>query len=172
MDDRRNQVLSGEAVNRRGAPTRPPGPSRRLDLDADPLPAQYRNQATVERGFRFLEDTAFRVSEIFLKKPSRIETLAMITTLSLFIYSLTEFRVGKALGERNETVPGKVRTPTRKPTLTWLFFLFRGVQVLEITWDGGSARTIHGLKDVLKHILGLLGPACEKYYRLDKYCGM
>jgi len=53
-----------------------------------------------------------------------------------------------------------------------LFFLFRGVQVLEITWDGGSARTIHGLKDVLKQIPGLFGPACEKYHRLEKNCGM
>ena len=172
MDDRRNHVLSGEAVNRRGAPTRPPGPSRRLDLDADPLLARYKNQATVERGFRFLKDSAFRAYEIFLEKPSRIETLAIIMTLSLFIYSLAESRVRKALGERNETVPGKVRTPTQKPTLEWLFFLFRGVQVLEITWDGGLARTLHGLKVVLKHIPGLLGPAFEKYHRGEKNCGM
>ena len=96
----------------------------------------------------------------------------MIMTLSLFIYSLTKFRVRKALRERNETVPSQVRKPTQKPTLKWLFFLFRGVQVLEVTWNEGSKRTIHGLKEIMNQILRLLGPACEKYYRLENYCGM
>ena len=96
----------------------------------------------------------------------------MIMTLSLFIYSLTEFRVRKALKERNETVPNPERRPTQKPTLKRIFFLFRGVQVLEVTWNKEVKRTIHGLKDVMNQILRLLGPACEKYYRLEKYCGM
>ena len=82
-----------------------------LDLAPDRLLANYKNQAQVERGFRFLKDNSFRVSEVFLKKPARIEALAMIMTLSLFIYSLTEFRVRKALKERNETVPNPERRP-------------------------------------------------------------
>jgi transposase len=143
-----------------------------LDLSPDRLLAQYKNQGTVERGFRFLKDNAFRVSEVFLKKPTRIEALAMIMTLSLFIYSLTEVRVRKALKERNETVPNPERRPTQKPTLKRIFFLFRGVQVLEMTWEGKAVQTIHGLKDVMNQILRLLGPACEKYYRLGNYCGM
>ena len=60
-----------------------------LDLPPDRLLAQYKNQAQVERGFRFLKDNSFRVSVVFLKKPTRIEALAMIMTLSLFIYSLS-----------------------------------------------------------------------------------
>ncbi len=96
----------------------------------------------------------------------------MIMTLSLFIYSLTEFRVRKALKERNETVPNPERRPTHKPTLKRIFFLFRGVQVLEVTWNREGKRTIHGLKDVMNQILRLLGPECEKYYRLENNCGM
>jgi len=84
-----------------------------LDLDPDRLLANYKNQAQVERGFRFLKANSFRVSEIFLKKNTRIEALAMIMTLSLFIYSLTEFRVRKALKERNETVPNPGKTNTK-----------------------------------------------------------
>jgi hypothetical protein len=49
-----------------------------LDLDSDRMLANYKNQAQVERGFRFLKDDSFRVSEIFLKKNTRIEVLAMI----------------------------------------------------------------------------------------------
>ena len=75
---------------------------------------------------------------------------------TLFIYSLTEFRVRKALTELNETVPSLVRKPTQKPTLKWLFFLFRGVQVLEVTWKEESKRTIHGLKDVMNLTSGKL----------------
>jgi hypothetical protein len=96
----------------------------------------------------------------------------MIMTLSLFIYSLTEYRVKKALKERNETVPNPERRPTQKPTLKMIFFLFRGVQVLEMAWEGEAVQTMHGLNDVMSQILRLLGPACEKYYRLGNYCGM
>jgi len=36
----------------------------------------------VERGFRFLKDRSFRVAEIYLKRPSRIQALAMVMELS------------------------------------------------------------------------------------------
>ena len=137
-----------------------------LDLDPDRLLANYKNQAQVERGFRFLKDNSFRVSEIFLKKNTRIEALAMIMTLSLFIYSLMEFRVRKALKERNETVPNPERRPTQKPTLKRIFFLFRAVEVQAYSWGSNSQKMILGLNDLLNRILGLLGPECEKYYRL------
>lgn len=137
-----------------------------LEIGPDRLLANYKNQAQVERGFRFLKDNSFRVSEIFLKKATRIEALAMIMTLSLFIYSLTEFRVRKALKEQNETVPNPERRPTQKPTLKRIFFLFRGVEVLVNSWGKNRQKMILGLNDVLNRILGLLGPECEKYYRL------
>ena len=137
-----------------------------IDLAPDRLLAQYKNQAQVERGFRFLKDNSFRVSEIFLKKPARIEALAMIMTISLFIYSLTEFRVRKALKERNETVPNPERRPTQKPTLKRIFFLFRAVEVQEYSLGDDSQRMILGMNDLLNRILGILGPECEKYYRL------
>ena len=137
-----------------------------LEIDPDRLLADYKNQAQVERGFRFLKDNSFRVSEIFLKKATRIEALAMIMTLSLFIYSLTEFRVRKALKEQNETVPNPERRSTQKPTLKRIFFLFRGVEVLVSSWGENSQKMILGLNDVLNRILSLLGPECEKYYRL------
>ena len=118
------------------------------------------------RGFRFLKDNSFRVSEIYLKKATRIEALAMIMTLSLFLYSLTEFRVRKALKEQNETVPNPERRPTQKPTLKRIFFLFRAVEVQVYSWGENSQKMILGLNDLLNRILGLLGPECEKYYRL------
>jgi transposase len=46
--------------------------------------ANYKGESAVERGFRFL-------SEVYPRKPSRIQ--AMVMMLCLFIYSVTEFRL-------------------------------------------------------------------------------
>jgi transposase len=39
-----------------------------LKLTPDQLLKYYKEQGTVERGFRFLKDKSFRVSEVYLKK--------------------------------------------------------------------------------------------------------
>ena len=52
-----------------------------LDISPDELLANYKEQGAVERGFRFLKDPLFWVAKIFLKKPSRIQALAMIMVL-------------------------------------------------------------------------------------------
>jgi transposase len=49
----------------------------------------------VEQGFKFLKDKSFRIAEIFLKKPSGVQALAVIMVLCLFVFSLTEYRVRK-----------------------------------------------------------------------------
>ena len=42
------------------------------ELSPDELLTNYKEQGTVERGFRFLKDPSFRVVEIYLKKPPQI----------------------------------------------------------------------------------------------------
>jgi len=69
-----------------------------LELSADELLANYKGQGAVERGFRFLKDKSFRVAEVFLKKISRIQALAMVMVLCLFIYALTEFPAATRIG--------------------------------------------------------------------------
>jgi len=74
------------------------------EMSADELLMNYKAQGNVERGFRFLKDKSFRVAEVYLKKPSRIQALAMIMVLCLFIYSMTEFRLRRELERSGETV--------------------------------------------------------------------
>lgn len=62
-----------------------------LELSSDTLLEYYNGHCAVERGFRFLKDKSFRVSEVYLKKNSRIQALSMIMVLCLFIYSMVEF---------------------------------------------------------------------------------
>ncbi len=57
-------------------------------LDPELMLNYYKGQQVVERGFRFLKDKCFHVSEVYLKKEERIESLCMIMVLSLLIYSL------------------------------------------------------------------------------------
>jgi transposase len=47
--------------------------SNDLNLDAEKMLDYYKNQSKVEKGFRFIKDKSFRVSEVYLKKPQRIE---------------------------------------------------------------------------------------------------
>ena len=134
------------------------------DLSPDDLLANYKEQGTVERGFRFLKDPSFRVAEIFLKKPSRIQALAMIMVLCLFVYAMTEFQLRRNLQEAGETVTGQTKKQTQKPTLKWMFFRFRKVR--ELRFQAGDTVTVlvTNMTPEFWKILRLLGTEYEKYY--------
>jgi Transposase len=135
-----------------------------LDLSPDALLEYYKGQGAVERGFRFLKDKSFRVAEVFLKKNSRIQALAMIMVLCLFIYSMVEFRLRKALECTGKTVVSQTKKQTQRPTLKWVFFLFRRVREYSVMVEERRITKIANLKGDLVKILGLLGPTYEKYY--------
>lgn len=135
-----------------------------LDLSPDELLTNYKNQGTVERGFRFLKDKSFRVAEIFLKKTSRIQALAMIMVLCLFIYSMTEFQLRQELEKSGKTVTGQTKKQTRRPTLKWIFFRFRRVREYTVVVDGKRMKRVIKLDPELKLILSLLWKECENYY--------
>jgi len=135
-----------------------------LELSPDTLLMYYKGQSAVERGFRFLKDKSFRVSEIFLKKNSRIQALAMIMVLCLFIYSMTEFRLRRELVTSEKTVISQTKKPTQRPSLKWVFFLFRRVREYSIIRNGYKTVKIANLSDDLKNILALLGKPYENYY--------
>ena len=135
-----------------------------LGLSPDELLTNYKNQGTVERGFRFLKDKSFRVAEIFLKKTSRIQALAMIMVLCLFIYSMTEYQLRKELEKSGKTVTGQTKKQTKRPTLKWIFFGFRKAREYTLSEGGVKIKRVTKLDPELWLILSLLGEGCEKYY--------
>jgi len=139
-----------------------------LSLDPNTILSYYKGQQTVERGFRFLKDKSFRVAEVYLKKPQRIEALAMIMVLTLMIYSVAEWMIRKRLRETGETIPNQLKKPTQRPTFKWIVFLFMGVTEATIWINGEMHQEIANLSDKLAKIIRLLGPACEKYYELER----
>jgi len=124
----------------------------------------YKGQQTVERGFRFLKDKCFHVSEIYLKKEERIEALSMIMVLSLLIYSFAEWRLRERLRETGLTVPNQLNKPTQRPTMRWVFEIFMGVIQAVVTSGGMIIKVSVNLTGTQITILKLLGRGCENYY--------
>ena len=58
------------------------------NLSSSEILTAYKGQQSCERGFRFLKDPLFFADSVFLKYPSRVETLAMLMGLSLLVYTI------------------------------------------------------------------------------------
>ncbi|AAM30573.1 Transposase [Methanosarcina mazei Go1] len=86
---------------------------RFLNLDAEKMLDYYKNQSKVEKGFRFIKDKSFRVSEVYLKKPQRIEALSMVMVLTLMVYPVAEWKLRERLNETGETMLDQVKTNSK-----------------------------------------------------------
>ena len=126
---------------------------------------QGEEENILEVGPRSRKVRSFRVSEVYLKKPSQIQALAMVMVLCLFIYSMTEFRLRRELEQTGETVTSQTKKQTRKPTLKWVFFLFRRVrEFVIVVEDGRRLKRVTNMNEELWKILRLLGREYENYY--------
>ena len=138
--------------------------SNDLSLDPETMLEYYKNQSAVEKGFRFIKDKSFRISEVYLKKPERIEALSMVMVLTLLLYSVIEWLIRKRLKEQNKFVPNQVNKPTQNPTLKWLFMDFAGVIEVKLNIPGEPERQLTNLNENTRKIIAILGGTCEKYY--------
>jgi transposase len=127
---------------------------------AQKLLKEYKAQQTVERGFRFLKDPLFFVSSVFVKKPQRVEALALIMALTLMVYTLAERKLRQALEDQNQTVRDQRKQPTAKPTFRWIMQKFQGIHWINLE----DQRQISNLSDERRLIIRLFGPPVERYY--------
>jgi len=138
------------------------------ELDEDKLSdcdilKNYKGQSKIERGFRFMKDPQFIASSLFVKKPSRIDALLFIMTLSLSVYASIEYKIRKVLASQNETISNQVGKPTNKPSCRWVFHIFKGIHFLY----GMEKTIILNMNKEQKRILALLGKQFEKYYIIE-----
>jgi len=142
--------------------------SNNLDEDAlsdGEILQEYKGQAHVERGFRFLKDPMFLASTLFLKKIERIMALLMVMTVCLLVYAALEHRIRKTLKQHGAFVPDQKGKPTRRPTARWVFELFLDVHLLTITITADTLQTlVLNLQDELRALLVLLGKPYEQLY--------
>ena len=113
--------------------------SNDISLSHEDILTNYKGQDKVEKGFKFLKGNTFIISQVYLKKKTRIEALVMIMVLCLMIYFIAEWKLRTRLEEEDETVPDQKKKPTKTPTMRWIFFLFQGVTELNNTQNEGDS---------------------------------
>jgi transposase len=86
-------------------------------LSPEELLKHYKAQSEVEKGFRFLKDSLFFVSSLFIKKPSIIDALLMVLTLSLLVYSIAQRRMRANMKKLKATIPNQINQEISNPTL-------------------------------------------------------
>jgi transposase len=122
----------------------------------------YKEQGSVERGFRFLKDPLFLASSVFVKKPKRIVALGLIMVLCLLVYRLAEHRLRTRLAQTEQTIPDQLNRHTSRPTMRWVFQCFEGVELLHIHSALGTQSLVLRLQPMHRLVLALLGPPYEK----------
>lgn len=141
-------------------------------LDAEVLEdaevvGMYKEQGSVERGFRFLKDSLFLASSVFVKKPERIVALGLIMVLCLLVSRLAEHRLRTRLVETEQTLPDQRSLPTTRPTMRWIFQCFEGIELLHIRFAQGTQSLVLRLQPMHRLVLALLGPPYEKIYHIS-----
>jgi transposase len=138
------------------------------ELPAEKMLTQYKEQQSVEGGFRFLKDPWFMVDSFFVKTRRRIEALMMIMALCLLVYNFARYRVRKTLQEQNETVPNQLGKPINNPTVKWLFQCMEGISIIRTA----AQAMITNLDDLRCKIITLFGAtACQIYGIEENFAG-
>jgi len=117
----------------------------------------------MKNGFRFLKDKSFRISEVYLKKPERIEALSMIMVLTLLTSSVAEWLIRTRLKELHEGVPNQVNKPTQNPTLKGILMEFVGVMAVRMNVPGQPERPLTNLNENARKIIAILEGRCENF---------
>jgi len=159
-----NAVEAGIILNRKG---RFVLATNELDTAGFPdqnLLNEYKLQQDVERGFRFLKDTEFGVSDVFLKNPKRIMALMCIMSLCLMVYNIGQFDLRKKLDEHKETVPDQLGKATGRPTLRWIFQLFQDIALVRID---NLPSVVTNVDKTRVHILRFFPPIVGRFYGLE-----
>jgi transposase len=133
-------------------------------LPCDEVLKEYKSQSGTERGFKFIKDDTFQVDSVFLKTPERIEALMMIMTLCLMVYGVSEYDLRQALQKNNETIPSQTKKPTNRPSLRWIYYLFRVVNELHIKINGNVKKIVVNVNGLLKRIISYFGKRAHIVY--------
>ena len=124
----------------------------------------YKDQQSVERGFRFLKDPFFLCSSIFLKKEKRIVALSMVMCLCLLIYMLTQRLIRKKLKNHEQTLPNQVGKQTARPTIRWIYQVFEGVHVIYHKTAGKLKTILTNMRDFHFQVIDILGGVFKNIY--------
>lgn len=130
-------------------------------LTNEDLLANYKEQQTVERGFRFLKDPQFMAATLFLKSVKRVMALTAVMTLCLLVYAALQHRIRQALVVAEETFPNQLGKPVSNPTARWIFQCFTGIHVLRVNQQ---QLIVLNMNSQHQQVVRLLGQVYERIY--------
>jgi transposase len=134
-------------------------------ISAEDVLLKYKGQDKVEKGFAFLKSSDVFVSSLFLKKPSRIESLLMIMVLSLLVYSIAQRDLRKKLTLLKSTLPNQINKEIPNPTMRWIFQIFEGVNYVTVTVNDVITTFIEGITSLRARILQFFSPTVQSIYQ-------
>jgi len=120
----------------------------------------YKEQHGIEKNFGFLKDPLI-VNDLFLKKTERIEALGFILVISLLIWRLTERCMRSYIKEKEITITGWDKKPTKRPTTFMMTTKFCSVHTLK---KGNTRWLSRKITNVQKEYLDALGLSEEIFY--------
>ena len=133
------------------------------NLSPSEILTAYKGQQSCERGFKFLKDPLFFADSVFLKYPSRVETMAMLMGLSLLVYTIGQRQLRAYLKQNNTGVKNQLGKVTDNPTLRWIFQCFQGIHVVILN----GIKQIVNLTDSRLETINYFSEYCQKYYILS-----
>ena len=141
-----------------------------LSLSDQQILQGYKQQQTVERGFRFLKNGDLQLTPVYLKTPSRIQALGFVMCFSLMVYAIIENQLRTSLAKANETIHIQDTGPAEykdnaKPTLLKVFALFDHLSTTSVTMPGGDEMLIRSsLPPEVCKVLDFLGSAYKQAF--------
>ena len=135
-------------------------------LSDEEMLTEYKKQSRTEAGFQFIQNNAFEVDSIFLKKPSRIQALMAIMCLCLMVYGYAQYKLRSTLEETNETLPNQVKKKTKTPSMRWVYYLFQGVHIVKIEAKELNQELVINVDPLLEKIVKMFGTYAMEIYDL------
>lgn len=132
------------------------------ELTPSELLYEYKAQEKKERGFRFIKDDSFLLSDVYLKKPERVQALMAI--MCLMIYNVGEYLLRKGMSENKSTIENIVKKKVSKPTLKMVFSLMKAIDLVTIKSNEGNQHIVTNLNENHEKILNILGPEFLSMY--------
>lgn len=129
-------------------------------LDNDKMISEYKAQQSCERGFGFLLIPFIFYKLVFITRPERIESLAMIMGLCLLVYTLAPRQIRAALSSSSSTIKNQLGLAIDNPTLKWIFQCFQSIHL--VTYQ--QEIEVSNLTSERNFILTFLPESCSRYY--------
>ena len=120
--------------------------------------AEYKEQHTAERAFRFIKDPTW-VGAFCLKKPERIVAFAYVLLMAAMLYTLLERQVRQRLQMPDEKpVLGLDNRPTKQPTAYAIKTILAPILIIAVLSNGQwSFRPSQPLNPNQRRVLSLAG---------------